>query len=57
MNFLYTLRLADVPPGLAVYILLWPEDGLLKKEDIRAVFDGSIFYNIAARRAINQTST
>ncbi|KAF2113070.1 Caleosin related protein-domain-containing protein [Lophiotrema nucula] len=35
---------------LATYILLWPEDGMMKKEDIRGVYDGSIFYTIAARR-------
>jgi peroxygenase len=29
--------------GLAVYLLLWPEDGLLRKDDVRRVFDGSIF--------------
>lgn len=30
--------------------MLWPEDGRMKKEDVREVFDGSIFYTIAARR-------
>ncbi|PGH00926.1 hypothetical protein AJ80_09088 [Polytolypa hystricis UAMH7299] len=40
---------------LATYILLWPEDGKLRKEDIRGVYDGSIFYTIASRRAMNQT--
>ncbi|KAH7119625.1 Caleosin related protein-domain-containing protein [Dendryphion nanum] len=33
------------------YLMLWPEDGRMKKEDIRGVYDGSIFYNIAAQRA------
>jgi len=36
---------------LATYILLWPEDGRMKKEDIRRVYDGSLFYEVAARRA------
>jgi peroxygenase len=27
----------------ATYLLLWPEDGILRKDDIRRVFDGSIF--------------
>ncbi|KAG6015087.1 hypothetical protein E4U41_004707 [Claviceps citrina] len=35
---------------LATYILLWPEDGKMKKEDVRRVYDGSIFYDIAAAR-------
>lgn len=34
-----------------MYILLWPEDGVMSKEDIRGVFDGSIFYTIAEQRA------
>jgi hypothetical protein len=38
-------------PGIATYIMLWPEDGRMKKEDIRRVYDGSLFYEIAARRA------
>jgi len=36
---------------LATYILLWPEDGRMKKEDIRRIYDGSIFYELAARRS------
>lgn len=28
---------------LATYILLWPEDGILRKDDIRRIYDGSIF--------------
>ena len=28
---------------LATYLLLWPEDGIMRKEDVRKVFDGSIF--------------
>jgi hypothetical protein len=35
---------------LVTYILLWPKDGRMKKEDIRGVYDGSIFYTIAASR-------
>jgi hypothetical protein len=31
--------------------MLWPEDGRMMKEDIRGIYDGSIFYTIAARRA------
>ncbi|RPD63446.1 Caleosin-domain-containing protein [Lentinus tigrinus ALCF2SS1-6] len=36
---------------LATYVLLWPEDGVMKKEDIRRVYDGSIFVDIASKRA------
>ncbi|KAF2134792.1 Caleosin-domain-containing protein [Dothidotthia symphoricarpi CBS 119687] len=38
----------------ATYIMLWPEDGRMMKEDIRGVYDGSIFYTIAARREKKQ---
>jgi peroxygenase len=36
---------------MATYIMLWPKDGRMMKEDIRGVYDGSIFYTIAARRS------
>ncbi|KAF2252106.1 Caleosin-domain-containing protein [Trematosphaeria pertusa] len=36
---------------MATYIMLWPDDGRMMKEDIRGIYDGSIFYTIAARRA------
>jgi len=36
---------------MATWILLWPEDGRMKKEDIRRIYDGSLFYDIAARRS------
>ncbi|RDW77674.1 caleosin-containing protein [Coleophoma cylindrospora] len=32
------------------YVLLWPADGRMQKEDIRRIYDGSLFYEIAARR-------
>ncbi|KAL5120837.1 hypothetical protein ACEQ8H_001318 [Pleosporales sp. CAS-2024a] len=35
----------------ATYLMLWPADGKMHKEDVRATFDGSIFYVIAERRA------
>lgn len=41
----------DEQTGVAMYILLWPEDGKMTKEDVRGVYDGSIFYTIAERRA------
>jgi peroxygenase len=39
---------------IATYIMLWPEDGRMMKEDIRGIYDGSIFYTIAARREKRQ---
>ncbi|KAH6652973.1 Caleosin related protein-domain-containing protein [Truncatella angustata] len=36
---------------LATYLMLWPEDGKIYKEDIRAIYDGSIFYKMADRRS------
>ncbi|KAI8939160.1 hypothetical protein NX059_004994 [Plenodomus lindquistii] len=39
---------------LATYIMLWPKDGRMMKEDIRGIYDGSIFYTLAARREKSQ---
>ena len=36
--------------GATTYMLIWPEDGFLKKEDVRRVYDGSIFIEIASKR-------
>ncbi|KAF2103897.1 Caleosin-domain-containing protein [Rhizodiscina lignyota] len=41
---------------LATYIMLWPEDGKMRKEDIRGIYDGSVFFTVAARRARNERS-
>ncbi|KAH6607549.1 hypothetical protein Trco_003862 [Trichoderma cornu-damae] len=35
---------------LATYVLLWPEDGRMKKEHIRKLYDGSLFYEMAKER-------
>ncbi|KAI0120991.1 Caleosin related protein-domain-containing protein [Xylariales sp. AK1849] len=35
----------------ATYLMLWPDDGRMMKEDIRGIYDGSLFYTIASRRA------
>jgi len=40
----------DTSSGGTTYVLLWPEDGRMKKDDIRRVFDGSIFYEVAAKQ-------
>ncbi|TBU54971.1 Caleosin-domain-containing protein [Dichomitus squalens] len=41
---------AEMLEWLATYVMLWPEDGVMKKEDCRRVYDGSIFYDIAMER-------
>ena len=33
--------------GIATYLLLWPSDGIMKKEDVRSIYDGSIFFKRA----------
>jgi hypothetical protein len=38
-------------PGIATWLMLWPEDGKMRKEDIRRIYDGSLFYVIAERRS------
>jgi len=35
---------------LITWVLLWPEDGRMKKEDIRKIYDGSLLFEIAAKR-------
>lgn len=37
-------------PGTATYITIWPEDGIMRMEDVRGVFDGSYFYKTAGAR-------
>lgn len=32
--------------GGMTYVLLWPEDGVVTKEDARRVLDGSIFHEM-----------
>ncbi|KAL8694911.1 MAG: hypothetical protein Q9218_000482 [Villophora microphyllina] len=32
---------------IATYLLIWPADGIMKKEDVRGIYDGSIFYKRA----------
>ncbi|KAF8248995.1 Caleosin-domain-containing protein [Wilcoxina mikolae CBS 423.85] len=35
---------------VATYLFLWPEDGIVRKEDVRRIYDGSLFYEIAEKR-------
>lgn len=37
-----------------MYLLLWPADGVLQKEDVRRVFDGTMFYHKADEHAARQ---
>ncbi|RXW21105.1 hypothetical protein EST38_g4765 [Candolleomyces aberdarensis] len=39
---------------LATYILLWPEDGRMAKEDIKGIYNGSIFYVISGRKPMGK---
>ena len=43
---------------LATWLLLWPEEGFfvgkIRREDIRGVYDGSLFYEIAERRRVKK---
>ncbi|KAL9109332.1 MAG: hypothetical protein Q9187_008180 [Circinaria calcarea] len=48
---------AVVLEWLAVYLLLWPDDGIMRKEDIRRVYDGSIFYKKAEEYKRKQATT
>jgi peroxygenase len=34
----------------ATYLLLWPEDGVIRKSDVRGIYDGSLFYEVKERR-------
>jgi len=34
----------------ATYLLLWPTDGIMRKEDIRRIYDGSLFWDLAEKR-------
>ncbi|MCJ1252323.1 hypothetical protein MMC24_000128 [Lignoscripta atroalba] len=46
---------ASLMEWTATYLFLWPEDGVMRKEDIRGVYDGSIFYKKAEQhQAISQ---
>jgi hypothetical protein len=40
--------------GIGAYLLIWPEDGVMRKEDIRGIYDGSIFYRKADEHQANQ---
>jgi len=45
---------ANGHPGLATYLLVWPDDGVVRKEDARRVFDGSMFQIKADEHAAKQ---
>lgn len=38
---------------LATYLFFWPKDGILYKEQVRKMYDGSIFYEMAEQRGSN----
>ncbi|PHH91567.1 hypothetical protein CDD83_11161 [Cordyceps sp. RAO-2017] len=43
-------RGAAVLEWVTLYLMLWPEDGRMAKEDVRRVYDGSIFHVMAERQ-------
>lgn len=36
--------------GTATWLTIWPADGIMRMEDVRAVYDGSYFYKTAGHR-------
>ena len=48
---------ANCKIGLATYLLIWPDDGIMRKEDIRGIYDGSIFYKKADKRRFKKMQT
>lgn len=49
-SFFLSLYLTTTLTGLSLYLLLWPEDGIVRQEDVRRVYDGSIFPELASKR-------
>jgi hypothetical protein len=47
----------NIQLGHITYYMLWPEDRQMRKEDIRGMYDGSIFYTIAERRSAEAENT
>ncbi|KDQ60377.1 hypothetical protein JAAARDRAFT_152967 [Jaapia argillacea MUCL 33604] len=43
---------AAVFEWIATWLLLWPKDWIIRKEDVRAIYDGSIFWKIAKERKV-----
>ncbi|RMZ72528.1 caleosin domain containing [Pyrenophora seminiperda CCB06] len=39
---------------IAAYVLLWPQDGKMYKDEIRGIYDGTIFWKIAEAREAAQ---
>lgn len=35
---------------IAAYVTIWPADGIMRMEDVRAVYDGSYFWRVAGKR-------
>ncbi|KAL7271028.1 hypothetical protein RUND412_006243 [Rhizina undulata] len=41
---------AEILEWTATYLMIWPADGIIRKEEARKVYDGSIFYEYAAMK-------
>ena len=48
LTFAFVIRLISFL-GMALYFMVGPEDGKLTKEDVRRLFEGRLFYEIAER--------
>ncbi|KDQ62950.1 hypothetical protein JAAARDRAFT_28921 [Jaapia argillacea MUCL 33604] len=38
---------------IPTWVMVWPKDGVLRKEDVRGVYDGSIFWKVAKARGVD----
>ncbi|TFK18765.1 Caleosin-domain-containing protein [Coprinopsis marcescibilis] len=45
---------AGILEWAATYVMLWPEDGKMAREDIKGIYNGSIFYMIAGRKPMGK---
>ncbi|TRM57393.1 Caleosin [Schizophyllum amplum] len=42
--------LANLSEWLTAYLVIWPADGRMAKEDILGIYDGSYFYKVSGRK-------
>ena len=39
----------------ASYLLIWPKNGVVMKEDLRTVYDGSLFFAVAEKESTTRS--